>query len=147
MLDNMKTLTPLFAAMLLLFGCASEPNSYVPHGENATIEAIDETRLAVLQDAKYNCASNGYFFPEGIYVPVAKDENGTFYQSPREIHVRVGVTYWESTPYGGIYVKHVVKNGLPTFLVWYDKTEIRKTDTPIRDMKGPNPDEIFAIRE
>ena len=145
----MKKLLPALFAIpfLLLFGCSSAPDNYIPHGEHASIEPIDQSRLEVLQDARYDCMSNGYFFPAGVYIPVAKDENGIYYQSPKGIRVRVGVTFFETTPYGGIYVKHVVKNGLRTFLVWYDHTKVKTTDTPIRDMKGPNPDETIAVRD
>ena len=96
---------------------------------------------------KYNCASNGYKFPAGTYVPVASDENGTYYQSPKGIRVRVGITYFESTPYGGICIKRDAKYGTLTYLVWYDHAGIRKTDTPIAEMSGPNPSDVFILRE
>jgi hypothetical protein len=141
-----KTLLPLLF-IAFLFGCSSEPDHYVPHGENATLQPIDNSRLIVIQDVRYNCASNGYTFPAGTYVPVASDANGTYYQSPRGIHVRVGITFFESTPYGGIYVMREPKYGTVSYLVWYGHTSIRKTDTPIAEMSGPDPRDVFLMNE
>jgi hypothetical protein len=141
-----KTLLPLLF-VAFLFGCSSEPDHFIPRGENATIQPIDKSRLVVIEDIRFNCASNGYFFPAGTYLPIKKDNDGVYYQSPTGIRVRVGITFFESTPYGGIYVKREAKYGTYSYLVWYDRTEIRKYDTPIGEMEGSDPNDVFLLSE
>ena len=89
----------LLASFLFLSGCASIPkdtsaiaNSIVP---------IDQSYLEVKKDLTFLPSLSGFSFPSGIYLPVARDESGVFYQSPKGIKMLALVsTYY---PIGGIY--------------------------------------------
>lgn len=107
-----RALLPL--AFLLLCGCTTLP-------ENATCSfekcvPIDNTRLIVRQNIDFLPSLTGFRFPAGTYIPVAKDENGTYYRSPRGLF-GLGLAVGGSYPVGGLYNGHT-RDGLPLLKVW-----------------------------
>jgi hypothetical protein len=128
--------------LLALFGCATNPVG--TPGPTASVTPIDASRLEVTKDLKYRTLSNGYFFPAGTYLPVARDDKGTYYLSPRGISVRTGITSYLHTSFGGIYVTHLT-NGTQSFIAWYDEPTIRKTDVPLNDI-GPEKTAFIIVR-
>jgi hypothetical protein len=76
---------------------------------------------------------SGFYFPAGIYLPIAKDAHGVYYQSPKGIKgIGVGDRYY---PVGGIY-RFRRNDGSCGLKSWTDAPKLGFLSRDLYDMIG-----------
>jgi len=123
----------LLVSFLFLAGCASIPED--TSAIAASIIPIDQSRLEVKKDLSFLPSLSGFSFPAGIYLPVAKDATGVFYQSPKGIKgIGVGNAYY---PVGGIY-RFRNSDGSYGLKSWHGTPKAQYSNRELWDMWGAN---------
>ena len=119
---------------LLLCSCASVPDQWP---KSATVlEPMNETNIHVIKGFKYSPTFTSLILPPGDYVPVKKDERGTYYAAPTKILIStLGGSFYTD---GGI-VRHTENCGMS---VYYQLPGFGVTFQCLHSMWGLNLNEI-----
>src|SRR5881394_2254096 len=89
----------LAVTALFVAGCANTAPQAA--GPAPPISPIDGSSIVIKQDLRFLPSLSGYLLPAGTYLPVRRDAQGTFYQSPSGV-VALSITGGIRYP-GGIY--------------------------------------------
>ncbi len=137
----MKKIFYLFI-LFFIFGCAGISSKNNQKISDTSSIKNDHTALEVIEKITYMPSLTGFIIPEGIYLPVKKDKNGTYYQAPNGIRgIGLSFNHW---PNGGI-LKKFQNDGISPYDVWYDappfgimRRELNYQNNKIRLIKNTN---------
>jgi hypothetical protein len=111
------------------------PYTFPENGPREYLPAINTTRITVKEQFRYLPSFTSYVFPVGEYVPVRKNANGTFYESPKGILVQA--TTGSFLVRGGIYRANNETQSYPfSFYVYMPMLGL--TQFPLHNMWGLN---------
>ena len=136
----MKTLVFGIIA-LLTAGCAStSQNAATPA---TAFQPIDGSSIVIKQDLRFLPSLSGYLLPAGTYLPVSKDAQGVYYQSPTGV---VALSVVGGTRYpGGIY-RFRYRDGSVGLKVWC-KTVLGMEKRDLYSMIGANLEKNLVYNE
>ncbi len=104
---------------------------------------IDGSSIVIKQDLRFVPSLSGYLLPAGTYLPVRKDAQGTYYQSPSGV---VALSFTGGIRYpGGIY-RFKYRDGSVGLKVWC-KTMFGMDTRELYSMIGANLEKHLVYSE
>jgi hypothetical protein len=88
-----KTLS--LALLGLLVGCSALPQTFPADAPRRNLVPVDTSQVVVKEEFEFAPSLTGMVLPADVYIPVRRDKNETYYESPRGILIvpAVGAPY------------------------------------------------------